>query len=96
MNRQEFLIVCGVERETLEIWIEQRWILPRTTQAGERFDEVDAARVRLIHDLKRNIGANDAGIDIILHLMDQLHGARRAMDQMRRHMRSENDAKPRK
>lgn len=92
MNRQEFLVVSGIERETLEVWIEQHWILPRSDDAGERFGEVDAARVRLIRELKVNIGANDAGIDIILHLMDQLHGARQAMEDLRRQMGPSHDS----
>lgn len=83
MDRDAFLASSGLEVTTLEVWIEQRWLAPRQTKAGLVFEDVDVARVRLIHELQHNIGANDAGVDIILHLMDQLHGMRRTMDAMR-------------
>ena len=41
--------------------------------------EIDIARARLIHDLKKNIGVNDEAVPLILDLIDQLHGLRRAM-----------------
>jgi chaperone modulatory protein CbpM len=46
------------------------------------FSDMDVARARLIQDLKVAFGVNDEGIDVILHLMDQLHGLRRAFAQM--------------
>ena len=39
-------------------------------------------RARLIQDLKTDLGVNDEGVDVILHLLDQLHGLRRALDQL--------------
>jgi chaperone modulatory protein CbpM len=45
---------------------------------------MDVARARLIRDLKDDFGVNDAGVDVILHLLDQLHGLRRAFDQLHR------------
>lgn len=87
MNRQDFLERSGLAEERLEIWIAQGWIVPRRTRSGERFREIDRARARLIRELERDIGANEAGIDLILHLMDQLHGARRALELLREGMR---------
>lgn len=83
MNKQEFLASSGIQVQTLELWIEQRWLIPRQTQTGVQFTEIDIARARLIQDLKDDIGANDEGIDVILHLMDQLHGLRQALAQLR-------------
>ena len=40
---------------------------------------MDVARAGLIHDLKHNMGVNDEGLDVILHLIDQMHGLRRAL-----------------
>ena len=40
---------------------------------------MDLARARLIHDLKHNMGVNDEGLGVILHLIDQMHGLRRAL-----------------
>ena len=36
--------------------------------------------------MQSGIGANDAGIDVILHLMDQLHGMRRVLAELRREL----------
>ncbi len=87
MGKLEFLASCGVERQTLEIWIEQQWLLPEATSSGEVFSDRDAARVRLIQDLQGRFGVNDEGIDLILHLVDQLHGMRRALAELQHSLR---------
>jgi chaperone modulatory protein CbpM len=84
MDRQAFLTSSGLEVQTLEFWIEQRWIIPEETAAGMRFSDMDVARARLIQDLKVAFGVNDEGVDVILHLTDQLHGLRRALAEMQR------------
>jgi chaperone modulatory protein CbpM len=84
MNKQEFLARSGLQVQTLEFWLEQRWLIPEETSAGMQFSDIDMARAHLIRDLKHDIGANDEGIDVILHLMDQLHEMRRAFAQLRK------------
>jgi len=86
MDKQAFLKVSGLRVQVLELWMEQEWLVPEDTPSGPRFREIDIARARLIGELQSGIGANDAGIDVILHLMDQLHGMRRALMQLRREM----------
>ena len=48
---------------------------------------VDLARAQLIRDLREDLGVNDEGISVVLHLVDQMHGLRRSMrdliDEMR-------------
>ena len=82
MNKQEFLTCAGLQVQTLDLWLEQRWLIPDQTFGGVNFSDVDVARARLIRDLKTDFGVNDEGVDVILHLMDQLHGLRRALDQL--------------
>jgi chaperone modulatory protein CbpM len=82
MNKQEFLTCSGLQVQTLEFWLEQRWLIPQETSAGMTFSDMDVARVRLIQDLKTDFGVNDEGVDVILHLVDQLHGLRRALAQL--------------
>jgi len=86
MDKKTFLKTSGLQVKVLELWIEQEWLVPQQTASGVFFEEIDVARVRLIRELQSRIGANDAGIDVILHLMDQLHGMRRAMEELRRDM----------
>jgi chaperone modulatory protein CbpM len=82
MNKQEFLTCSGLQVQTLEFWLEQRWLIPQETSAGITFSDVDVARVRLIQDLKTDFGVNDEGVDVVLHLVDQIHGLRRALAQL--------------
>ena len=79
VSKQEFLVHSGVHAQTLEFWLEQRWLIPQ----GAGFSERDIARARLIQDLKADMGVNDEGVDVILHLIDQLHGLRGALAQLR-------------
>ena len=82
MNKQEFLAYAGVEGQMLELWLEQRWLVPEQTHTGMRFSGTDVARAHLIRDLKTDFGVNDEGVDVVLHLVDQLHGLRKALRQL--------------
>ncbi len=79
IDRQQFLMHAHLETQTLEAWIHEEWLIPRKDAAGENFSEADVARAHLIHGLKGDLGVNDEGIDVILHLIDQLHDLRRTM-----------------
>ena len=91
MSKDEFLKTSGLKVTVLELWIEQEWLLPERTPSGLSFSEIDVARARLIGELQSGIGANEAGIDVILHLMDQLHGMRQALAELRREMQRPKD-----
>jgi chaperone modulatory protein CbpM len=82
MNRAEFLTSSGLDVQTLEVWVEQQWLIPEQASAGGDFSDRDVARARLVQDLKSDLGVNDEGIDVILHLLDQLHGLRSAFLQL--------------
>ncbi|SPL62668.1 chaperone modulator CbpM [Ochrobactrum soli] len=84
MTKREFLATSGLKGGTLEIWLRQEWIIPkRTAEGAVTFSDADIARARLIKELKKDFGANDAGVDVILHLLDQLHGMRRSLELLR-------------
>lgn len=83
MSKQDFLINAGLLPQTLEAWLEWEWVTPAQTSAGQAFSEGDVARAHLIQSLQVDFGVNDEGLDLILHLIDQLHGMRRALDQLR-------------
>ena len=82
LSKLEFLSRAGVEMQTPDIWLEQHWLVPDQTLAEMNFSEMDVARAHLIRDLKVDFGVNDEGVDVILHLVDQLHGLRRALAQL--------------
>jgi chaperone modulatory protein CbpM len=89
MSKQEFLTFSGLEGETLQFWLERQWIIPEETSAGASFSDRDVARARLIRDLKGDFGVNDEGVDVVLHLMDQLHGLRQVLALLRPDIRDE-------
>jgi chaperone modulatory protein CbpM len=82
MNRQEFLACSGLQVQMLDFWIEQQWLVPDRTAAEMTFSDMDVARARFIRDLKHDFGVNDEGVDVVLHLVDQVHGLRHALEQL--------------
>ena len=77
---QEFLLRTRVEHRSLEAWIHAGWLIPPQTEPELAFSDVDVARAQLIRDLHDDLGVNDEGISVILHLIDQVHGLRRSME----------------
>jgi chaperone modulatory protein CbpM len=76
MNEKEFRLRLEIDVMVLEIWIAEGWLVPETTMEGRHFRDADLARGRLILDLARSMGVNESGVDIVMDLVDQLHGLR--------------------
>ncbi len=75
MSKIEFSLVCeelNLEENTLTRWVESRLIHPVDTD-GPYFDEEDVARLRLMMHLKDIYEVNDPSLEVILHLVDQIH-----------------------
>ncbi len=79
ISRREFMLRAQCDDATLTAWIAEEWIIPRSAVADGEFAEVDLARAALIRDLKQDLEVNDAGIGVILSLLDQVHGLRRTL-----------------
>jgi len=79
ISKREFLDRAQLNRETLEVWIEEEWLVPSRTATELVFSETDLARAKLIRDLMQDMGVNDEGVGVILNLLDQVHGLRRAL-----------------
>jgi chaperone modulatory protein CbpM len=85
MSREKFELeeVCrqiGVERETVLTFIRREWIVAAPDSQGA-LDHEDLARIRLILELRFELGVNDEGVDIILRLLDQIHALRAGASQ---------------
>lgn len=80
MTEDEFITVVAIDRDTLSVWIESGWLRPEGSPVERRFSEMDLARARLVADLGGPLGVNQEGIDIILDLIDQLHGLRAVVE----------------
>ena len=79
MDRREFLLRARIDPDAIDLWVDAGWLAPRGASGEWTFSEIDLARTRLIQDLTGDLGVNDEGIPIILGLIDQLHGLRRAL-----------------
>jgi chaperone modulatory protein CbpM len=90
----EFLELAQLDHATLETWIEEEWLIPTSRATGPVFSEVDLARAKLIRDLTQDIGVNDAGVGVILNLVDQVHGLRSALADVLRSMRERSAGAP--
>ena len=76
ITEEEFCLQVGIEHRTLGAWLDEGWLSPQRDSAGLVLSEMDAARARLIRDLRESIGVNDEGVGVILNLVDQVHGLR--------------------
>src|SRR6266705_3742257 len=79
ISKQEFLDRTQLDRETLEVWIEEEWLVPSGTAPEVAFSEADVARAALIRDLMQDLGVNDEGVGVVLNLLDQMHGLGRVL-----------------
>ncbi len=78
MRLTERDVVDAVEEVTLRRlrqWVRNGWISPAAAD-GRRFDDVDLARVRLVCQLKHELGLNEEAVSVVLSLMDQVYGLR--------------------
>jgi chaperone modulatory protein CbpM len=84
----EFVIRARVEQQSVETWIAAGWLVPPQTEPEPMFSDVDLARAQLIRDLREDLGVNDEGVSVILHLLDQMHGLRSSMRDLLAEMRN--------
>src|SRR3546814_20544356 len=102
----EILGTLDIGASELSAWIEQHWVLPVEVEGDLLFDDTDVARVKLIAELRNDLGVNEDAIPVVLRLLDQVYGLRRALaalneaiptlpesapDQLRPHLRAEAD-----
>jgi chaperone modulatory protein CbpM len=83
MNLDEFLANAQIERVAMQRWFEMQWIVTPEAAMPREISDIDAARALLIHELTSDFGVNDEGVDIVLHLLDQLHGLRQVLIDLR-------------
>ena len=57
-------------------WVEQGWVVPDAEGTAIVFREIDVARVRLIHDLRRDMDVGEDTIPLVLSLLDQIYELR--------------------
>jgi chaperone modulatory protein CbpM len=75
----EVLVTLEIGASELHAWIEQNWVLPVEQEGDFLFDETDVARVKLIAELRNDLGVNEDAIPVVLRLLDQVYSLRRAL-----------------
>jgi chaperone modulatory protein CbpM len=83
MEMQQLIERSHLDPQVVNAWIEAEWLLPVGARTGFDFSEADLARALFIQNLKVDFGVNDEGIAIVLHLLDQLHGLRSLLKDIR-------------
>lgn len=63
-------------------WVERGWVQPDADGDTWEFHEIDVARVRLIHDLRRDMEVGEAAMPVVLSLLDQVYELRGQLRQL--------------
>jgi chaperone modulatory protein CbpM len=63
----------------LTYWVERGWVIPDAQDTALEFREIDVARVRLIHDLRRDMDIGEDAMPLVLSLLDQVYELRSQM-----------------
>jgi chaperone modulatory protein CbpM len=72
-------LIDRLERDELEAWIRARWVRPEQAEGGWRFTATDVARVRLIFEIRHEMGVESESVAVVLDLLDQLYALRRQL-----------------
>jgi chaperone modulatory protein CbpM len=83
MEMRQLIERSHLDRRVVNAWIAAEWLLPATARTGFDFSEADLAQGLLIQDFKVEFGVNDEGTAIVLHPLDQLHGLRSLLKDIR-------------
>ncbi len=77
------VVFHDLDPSEIERWIAQDWLRPDGEPGHWQFSEIDVARLHLIYELRRDIGVEEGGLPVVLHLMDQLYDSRRQLRRLR-------------
>ena len=69
-------IATDLGEPELTAWVERGWVRPEPAGADPVFQDIDIARIRLIHDLRCAMRIEDETIPLMLSLLDQVYDLR--------------------
>ena len=75
---QQIELTLALQEGFVILCLQETWIAPAYPDSHE-FDDEDLARIKLIAELREEMGVNDEAIPVILHLLDQVHCLRRQL-----------------
>ncbi|MEN9937442.1 MAG: hypothetical protein RLZZ387_4021 [Chloroflexota bacterium] len=76
--------LCGMHEQSLRLYERRGLITPSRTRGNvRRFSEADIEQIRFIKRLVDDLGVNLAGVEVIMHMRQQLLEAQRELDTLR-------------
>ncbi len=69
-------LFSDLDEAELIVWVERGWVRLEPGEPEWVFQDIDIARVRLIHDLRRRMDVNDEALPLVLSLLDQVYELR--------------------
>ena len=80
--------LVGMHPQTLRMYETKGLIRPQRTSGNTRlYSEADVERLRLIQRLTTELGLNLAGVELVLHMQDEVARMRRRLERLEREMR---------
>ena len=77
----------------LVAWVERGWVRPEPGESGAWvFHEIDVARVRLVHDLRRDLAVAEDTMPLVLSLLDQVYELRSRLKSVMRAVEAQPEA----
>ena len=76
--------LCGMHEQSLRMYERRGLIAPQRSSGNIRqFSDADVEQIRFIKRLVDDLGVNLAGVEVILHMRDQLIQAQRELTALR-------------
>lgn len=60
-------------------WVQRGWVRPQGVDPDWVFQEIDIARIRLIHDFRHAMAVSEETMPLVLSLLDQVYTLRGQM-----------------
>lgn len=90
-NEQDVVaVVHRLTPEKLTRFVEARFVVPAQGSSGKVFRRIDVARLELLCELSDEFEMPDDSVDLVMSLVDQLHGVRGELQAVMQALESES------
>jgi MerR family transcriptional regulator/heat shock protein HspR len=77
--------LCGMHEQSLRMYERRGLIAPRRSAGNiRRYSDADVEHIRFIKRLVDDLGVNLAGVEVIMHMRQQLLESQEKLEQLRR------------
>lgn len=92
LSEQDVVAAVGeISARRLRMIVRRGWVRPQRRAGATEFSKADVARVRLVCHLTEQLEVPEDDVPVILSLVDQVHGLRRALRNLGRAVESQPD-----